>query len=301
MNAPTRLLCLAWTFAFLAGAAAQAGSKTLKSHWRDREVTIDGVADEWEGARTYFKKEKIDVGVLNDDEYLYLSFVTEDEGVRRQILIQGFKVWASPGEVPSFGLQYPIGMRNSGLMPERQGPGSGPGGGFGGGRPGGGSGGPGPRMDPDKMRETVNAMLDDLEILGPGIEEPVRLSVDEVPGIETAFEALDTRVVYEIKIPLRKTDEQPYSIGLSADAGTAPTISFGFVSPDLELEGRQGGFSLDPGGSHGGGFGGGGGMRGGRGGGMGGPPGDGWGPGGRLEMKPFEVWTELQLATAPAP
>lgn len=77
----TRLfLSLGMTFTFLAGTAVQAAPKTLKCQWRDREVTIDGVADEWEGARTYLKKEKIDVGVLNDDEFLYLSFVTEDEG-----------------------------------------------------------------------------------------------------------------------------------------------------------------------------------------------------------------------------
>ncbi len=332
MNVPARkrtvrphfFLGLGLILTLLAATAAGAAPKTLKSQWRDREVTIDGVADEWEGARTYLKKQKIDVGVLNDEEFLYLSFVTEDEGVRRQILMQGFKVWVSPEDVPSFGVQYPLGLRNSGLMPDRGGPGGGgPGGGsggFGGGSGSGGSGGGfggsggsggfggGRRasMDPAQMGELVDVMLEELEILGPGTGEPVRLAVDETAGIETAFEILGDRVVYELKIPLVQTVEHPHAVGLTGDSGAKPKLSVGLVSPEMEQgEGRRGGFSFGPGGGgRGGGMGGGkgggsmgGGMGGGgRGGGFGGP-GGGRGRSERPELKPFEVWTELQLAT----
>ena len=40
--------------------------------WRDRELTLDGSAAEWEGTLRRIEKSEIYVGILNDDEYLYL-------------------------------------------------------------------------------------------------------------------------------------------------------------------------------------------------------------------------------------
>ncbi len=276
-----------WILLAIAPATAQAVPK-LKSHWADREIVIDGTADEWEGAQTYIKKTKIDVGLVNDEQFIYVNLVTRDRGIRSQIMMQGLTLWFDPegGAAQSFGVRFPLGLRalsEDGTMPFGGGPGQGRGRG---------------NRDPEQMRERFEATLEELEILGPGIDDVERLAVDEIDGFEVAMDMIGERVVYELKIPMHGSDEHPYAIGVES----ATRVGVGLVSPEMERpEGsRQGGFrgggrgGGGGGGRGGGGFGGPGG--GGRGGGFGGPGGGG-GRGGFEPPKPIEVWTTIELAT----
>lgn len=267
---------------------ASAKPPAIDSRWRDRDVFIDGTADEWSDARTWFKKQKIDVGVLNDGQYLYVSVVTEDSGVRSQIMMQGLTIWlGGTDEAPSFGLRYPIGMRAA--MEAT------------------GNDMSSLRGDPSMRRQMMDEMLDTVEVLEEGAEEGQRYTV-EASGIDVKVEFGQRRVVYEARIPLTENADHELAAGLKS----GENITFGLVSPELEREegarvtfqGPGGSRGVGRGGAGGGGFGRGGGSRGGGvgsgapGGGRGGPPGGSQdGRERRSPPKPFDIWTTVQLAT----
>ena len=107
------------SLAFVFAIAQLAGCKNLElsSHWPDHEVAIDGVNSEWENSSTYIEDEKVLVGVMNDENFLYISLIADDPVVRRQMLGQGFMVWFDPvgGRKKSFGIQYPLGLQEMGV------------------------------------------------------------------------------------------------------------------------------------------------------------------------------------------
>ena len=97
------------------------GSQELDSAWRDREVAIDGVDDEWSGAVHYIDKENIAVGLFNDDTYLYVCLETVDFRKVQQVIGLGLTVWFDPGggKDKAFGINFPLGMqlRQRGAFP----------------------------------------------------------------------------------------------------------------------------------------------------------------------------------------
>jgi len=60
---------------------AGCGGPKLDSKWRDAEVTIDGVNDEWQGAMNYIEKANAAVGFLNDFEFRLNRVYTEDKDI----------------------------------------------------------------------------------------------------------------------------------------------------------------------------------------------------------------------------
>ena len=89
----------------------------LTSQWRDGLVAIDGENREWTGATTYLEDNNAAIGLLNDEEYLYVSLLTMDRMLQNQIMRAGFTLWFDPngGKDKTFGIRFPLGM-NSGEM-----------------------------------------------------------------------------------------------------------------------------------------------------------------------------------------
>jgi hypothetical protein len=166
----------------LASGTVGCGPEELESGRLDREITIDGQFADWQGALKYVEDAGLSVGLLNDDNFLYIALVIgeddrtwrrggtdEFDGLSaaahagRDALVAefriplekmaqfGYGVGASGGDVVSVGLESKeIDMgeirgqsgRGTGGGP----PGGGRGGGMsggGGGMRGGGRGGPG--------------------------------------------------------------------------------------------------------------------------------------------------------------
>src|SRR5690242_1728210 len=85
----------------------------IESHWRDREVKIDGDNGEWPGPLVAVEENHpLLTGAMNDGQNLYLVLSTSDPTVRREIFRQGLIVWFDPsgGEKKHFGLKYPVGV-----------------------------------------------------------------------------------------------------------------------------------------------------------------------------------------------
>ncbi|MFQ5569213.1 MAG: hypothetical protein ACE5G0_06035 [Rhodothermales bacterium] len=274
MKAPAFPLSLLLLVALVAGCGKKLD---LDSTWRDQPITIDGSDIDWQGALQRVDKEDVSVGILNDDTHLYLCLVTGDRALQSQIIGRGFTLWFDPagGKAKTFGIRFPLGMQGQ--------------------RRAGGS--PLDRQDPEMRRRRFEASLSELEIFGGGDKESHRLLVADVPGIEVKTTLAMTTLIYELKIPLQPSDEQPYAIG--AEVGSA--IGIGLETPEIDrdaLRERLGG--QRPGGGRGGGLGGRGSGRGGRGfGGRGG--GAGRGGAQRPQMPgPLKIWTTVGLAPANA-
>jgi len=91
ISLPRAILCAA-LLAILVGC----GGETLQSLWLDREITIDGDPSEWRGALRWMEKSELDVGLLNDEDHLYVCVIVGRESDRRQIMARGMTLWFDP-------------------------------------------------------------------------------------------------------------------------------------------------------------------------------------------------------------
>jgi len=256
--------------------------QVIDSHWRDRDVVIDGDNGEWPGPLVPVEENhSVLTAAMNDGQYLYLVLSTNDAAVRRQIFRQGLIIWFDPsgGDKKHFGVKYPVGAP----LEESATRGGYRRGGYGGGRspsdPGSGARTPSPPVDPEP--------IDRLEVYGPQKDDAHSFVTTMAPGIAVKTGTVEGYAVYELKVSLEKTADTPYAI--EAKPGTL--IGFGLETPKIEQPSREGG---------GGGFGGLGGGMGGRGGGGMGGHGGGGGRGGERggyeAPKPIKMWAEIKLA-----
>ncbi len=233
--------------AVLLGLLLGCGGETLQSQWLDREITIDGDPTEWSGALHWMEKSELDVGVLNDEDHLYICLIVGRESDRRQIMVRGMTLWfdASGGDDQRLGIHYPIGFSASDLSPsemqalaeemrDRQ-------------RDGDRAGKPS-----DSLVARFEASLAMLEILR-GQSAPHRYDPGAVPGIEVAVHARTNSMVYELKIPLRGGAE--FSLGTSAGAKIGVHLTTPEIDREAMEERMQGGGGMPPGGGMGGGAG----------------------------------------------
>jgi hypothetical protein len=267
----------------IAPVAAVLASKrqVIDSHWRDRDIAIDGDNGEWPGPLVAVEENHpLLTAAINDGQYLYVVLSTNDATVRRQILRQGLIVWFDPsgGDKKHFGVKYPVGV------PLEQGASRGGyrRGGYGVGRPPSDSGAGDSTQSPSGAPEPI----DRLEVYGPQKDDAHSFVTTMAPGITVKIGSVEGYAVYELKVPLEKTGAAPYAI----EAKPGAVIGFGLETPKVESSHEGGGGGL-------GGLGGGMGGRGGGGmGGRGGGGGRGGERGGYEALKPIKMWASIKLA-----
>jgi hypothetical protein len=172
-------------FGFAAGfvlAALLAGCgrpPELASHWRDRELVVDGKLDDWAGLQTDLATgsggQPARVGIANDGEALWLSLETSDPNLQRLISHRGLTIWFDPagGKQPVAGVRFPLpAARPLSRWGE-----------IGGSRPGG-------------------AQLDSLELLGPQPYTRKELSAPGADGVQVAMSFGERGINYELRVPL---------------------------------------------------------------------------------------------------
>jgi len=233
----------------------------LKSHWRDREVTIDGNRDEWQDIMMAVGQRNASIGLLNDGKDLYLCLATTDRDLQRQIMRQGLTLWfdRKSHEEKAFGIHFPLAQVHQ-------------------------FGGPGREWEQkDTLREPSQLPNDEVEIFGPEEHKSQRMSMIETGGIEIKVAVSHDTLVYEAKVPLTDYGPQPFAIG--AEAGSI--ISIGLETMTQETTHQGGDRPQGMGGNRGDGFGGGRRPRAGYG---------GRGAGGGGSGEPLNVWTRVALA-----
>ena len=246
----------------------------VDSKWRDRDIAIDGKSGDWLNAMLYFEEERISLGLLNDENFMYICMIVDDPFIRGQIVRQGFELWFNPkgGKKKIFGIRFPIGMLEAEMPPEemktrrvpmkpsRD------------------------ELDPERLNQVLRRQMDELEILGPGKDESMRMPVEKAKGIEVKIEVASGVVIYELKVPLHLSEDLPFAIG--AKAGDLIGVRLKIPKMDFgQVRRRMGGGMGMPGGG-----------RGGMGGGMGGM---GMPGGMRPQLpKPLKIRAKVLLASA---
>jgi hypothetical protein len=245
---------------------SRAQTSTIVATWRTAEIAVDGSTADWESLARI--GEGPAVSARNDVDDLYLAIASSDPMVRVQ-LATGLIVWldASGRRQQSFGL------RLEGLAP----------------RP---LAGAAPTPSTSTLPDRVVNPLDQFDLLGPArlqrrlIDDPGGAGFRLASGVEN-----DT-IVYEMRIPLVRTDATPHALGAKPGA----SISLGIETPPDLQRGRArnrldnpmstspwvqdpwgyGGYFTTP------------------------PPPPGGRPRPPEELRPLRlVWTTVRLATAP--
>ena len=176
----------------------------------EHQVIIDGKTDDWAGDLFVAEGERIELGFLNDRENLYVCLLTTDNFRRAQILTQGLTVWFDPkGKTEKvFGIRFPVGLPPG----ERKVPlGENPEG-------------------PDLENLPKAPPMTEMEIIRSEKEPIQKLKVEEAKGIEVKVVPSSGLIVYELKIPLVKTDQHPIAV----EAVPGKTVGIGFETSKFE-------------------------------------------------------------------
>jgi hypothetical protein len=165
------------------------GGLKLTSDWQQGEMNIDGSDSEWQRGLYYDKASDMVYGVRNDDKYISIFLKTQNRSTQMQIMRQGLTVWfdREDGKKQTFGISYPISRQDTHA-------------GF----------------SPDTNEENLHTFLEqafpELEVIGPKKEDIQRFSTLEAPGIRVKLGRTRETLVYELRVPLKKTSEHPFAI-----------------------------------------------------------------------------------------
>jgi hypothetical protein len=209
----------------LPAVSAAAGAKDIvfKTGWKDRDITIDGRNDDWQGALGYLGDPVVALGFLNDVSGLYVCIATNVPDLRDGMIKRGLTVWIDP----KGGKKKTLGIR---LAPAAApaGPGQGPKG-----TPPQGAQEPQPAEAPAPPQATEPGARigasSRLMVRLPGREDWT--AVDETgSGVVAALEESNGLAVFEMMIPLAAGPEAPVALGAAPGASIA--VSFETPKPE---------------------------------------------------------------------
>jgi len=208
MNSISKKIVLLALTLGLAGCATF-NTFSTESRALDHQVIVDGKTEDWQGDLFVAEGERIELGFLNDRENLYVCLLTTDNFVRAQILMQGLTVWFDPkgGTDKVFGIKFPVGLppgeRKMPLGDNPEGP---------------------------EFETLPKVPMTEMEIIRSEKEPIQKLNVAEAQGIEVKVVPSSGLIVYELKIPLVKTEQHPIAVGVEP----GKTIGIGFETPKFD-------------------------------------------------------------------
>jgi len=256
------------------------GSTTVDSVWPKKEITANGRIDNWEGLNNYSLSDQFGLGVANDDKYLYLCAVIEEQKIAMQVLHNGLTAWfeTSAAGDKLFGIHFPLGNGIPQEFHHRH----------------------DAEEDTSGFGEKIEAACQQLEILGPGKNDSLlrNIALCEPYGIQLKFAPTRDEFIYEARIPLFPDSSMIYAINPGKDS--LITLRIEVPAPEVSSASQEG--SDESGNRNGSGLGGGG-MGGGHYGSGGMGHGGGMGGGGfggqRQQVQPIDTKFIIKLAGKP--
>ena len=96
-------------FLFLLGAYGCSSVPEVISTRNNKDIVVDGKQLDWGNSFTSVKNENAAISFKNDDENLYICFITSDNRKIVNILSSGLTVWLYPSDSKDvIGIQYPV-------------------------------------------------------------------------------------------------------------------------------------------------------------------------------------------------
>jgi hypothetical protein len=196
---------------------------------KPHNIVIDGNASDWGANLKYLKDENVAVGVTNDDNYFYLCLATTDLSKVLPMFGKGFVVWLENEKNDStLGIKYPL----HNIVNEAR-----------------------VNVNPNVFRGKGRGMMlkklmasqDEIRILNKDKFPVTAISTSDSSGLTAKIGYNNDQFVYELRVPLRKTDNSKYSI--SAAPGEKLLVKFETERPERRnFNGRRGGGMMGPGG-----------------------------------------------------
>ncbi len=196
------------------------GEQSIKSTWRTINIKIDGSQLDWDNNVNYSQELGTGLGLMNDGKDIYLCLNIKNPFAIERILKAGFVVWFSaPKDSDTVGVEFPVGSKLGEFI--------------------GGRHQFERNKDADKdkdslkTKDTLNMHIrltdlvksqDKFDVVSNDKTVLHSYSIDSSTAIQAAITYQSGQLVYELKMPLLKTNDSPYAI--NADPGE--TISIGF-------------------------------------------------------------------------
>jgi hypothetical protein len=199
-------------------------SLKLTSDWQQGEMNIDGSDSEWQRGLYYDKESDFVYGVRNDDQYVYIFLKTQNRSTQMQIMRQGLTVWfdREDGKNQTFGIQYPMSRKEPHAVSASE-----------------------------SSEETVQSFpgqeFPELEILGPAKGDVQRFSTLDAPGIRVKLGRTRETLVYELRVPIKKTPAQPFAIEPASSNRIGIKFETGEFNSGSGKSGKRAGGGHDPG------------------------------------------------------
>ena len=193
----------------------------VQSHWKTGEIVIDGVASEWSDPFTELSdNEDWSLNVKNDNDNLYLSFISSDRSINHQIMMSGFAITFNGKQKSKdviFGVRFPIGMQSNEQHFRNS-----------------------PNRDPEVFKAIEEQMFQSLEIIGPTKNDtkPMGVGIADSFGIKVKCTHAEDSLVYELEIPLKKGTDITGEIELAKKSFAK--VTFETIRPDFSSEKMNG-------------------------------------------------------------
>ncbi|MBL7994748.1 hypothetical protein JNM05_05200 [bacterium] len=188
----------------------------ILSHKNDNGIIkIDGLDDDWKKENMeVIKDSKIAVGIAYDENYIYLGLAPLDRGVATQMMMMGFTVWfdSTGNGKKILGIRYPIGFDGAMPMNERG-------------------------QNENPFEDIMKNKLNEVEIIGPGKYDRMRLTVYELSGITVKLTTQKNGMFFELKVPLHASTNFPYAI----NTGVGKPLSILLETGEFKRPGFGGG------------------------------------------------------------
>jgi len=194
----------------------------VSSDWTDNPVPLDSSGAAL-GAGTYLVKDyNMQVGFQNDSNYFYIVMSTSDRGAKMQILLRGLTLWIDKdgGDSKVFGIKFPIGLQDAGLLNFQKGSNSDKG---------------NDTKSEDRFSDMFDKMnsVQEIEIMGVNENDAQRVQLKDATGIDAMIDRINDTFIYRFKIAIKSASGIQYSLGMKNPVGN---IGIGFETPEITHE-----------------------------------------------------------------
>lgn len=241
----------------------------IESLRKTRNIVIDGNDKDWVDAKYYVEDKNMVIGVMNDDEFLYVCFYPTTQEQTQMILTRGCTLWLNNDakRKKDYGINFPLGIQFG--KPQR---------------PKENfnelSAGKNDSFDPKMTKNLLNKIPRELKIIGLEKNKINHFQFSELKNMELAIDCYKSLFAYEMKIPLQKSEESSFSV--NAEPGSE--IALGIEVPELDLDEKKSDMQRPEGD-----------MSGGRGGMSGGDRGGGMNASNSTSNSGFDLWLKIKL------
>jgi hypothetical protein len=196
------------------------GGIKLTSDWQQREMNSEGTEAQWQRGLYYDRESDVVYGVRNDEQYVYVFLKTQNRSTLMQIFRNGLTVWfdREDGKHQTFGIQYPMGRKEArtGFVSD---------------------------TNEEKVQPFLDQEFPELAVLGPKKNDVQRFSALDAPGIRVKLSRTHETLTYELRVPLKKTSEQPFAI----DPASSSRFGIEFETGEFNRDQMKGGIRTEGG------------------------------------------------------